>query len=336
MGSGSWDASSYAATRSYMRSTGTDPFGYTKRMASVSHSDRKVHELLDPKGLNTAGEKIRECLDSDEHPNATPIAVMFDETGSMSDIPRRLVEKLENLFGLLLRKGYCEDPQILVGGIGDAAWREIAPLQVSQFESDNRIDEALRAIYLEGNGGGGGEESYELAMWFLANFVRLDSLDKRGKKGYLFIIGDETYRPALNPVEVRKYVGEEIDEPISFEQIVSKLKETWEVFWIYPTEAHYYTTRPDYLKRWKDVFGQNVLVVDDIDNVCETIGTAVGLMEGAIDGLDDALDDLDEIGAGGAKGTVSKALATVASGGGGAIAVADVPDGLDGEGTDRL
>ena len=34
-------------------------------------------------------------------------------TGSMGGVPRKLQTKLPELFGLLLRKDYCTDPQLL-------------------------------------------------------------------------------------------------------------------------------------------------------------------------------------------------------------------------------
>lgn len=334
MGGGGWDPTSYAATRSSFKASGASPFAHSTAIKTGAVA-AAVHPDLDPKHLNTFDKKVRECFDSDDHPNTTPIAVLFDETGSMGGIPVRLQDKLANLFGLLLRKGYCEDPQIMVGAIGDAANREAAPLQVSQFEADNRVDEALRNIYLEGNGGGNGRESYELAMWFLANFVDLDSVKKRGKKGYLFIIGDEKAQLQLEPSIVRTYVGEEINEAIPLDRIIEKLKETWEVFWIYPKEATYFG-QADYPQFWRDRFGEHTIFVDDIENICETIGTAIGLFEGAIDDLDDAAADLAEIGAGSATGTVSKALAHLAGSTSGAVATSAAPADLGGAGAARL
>ena len=38
-------------------------------------------------------------------------------------------------------------------------------------------------------------ESYELAMYFMARHTALDCHEKRGKRGYLFIIGDEMAYP---------------------------------------------------------------------------------------------------------------------------------------------
>ena len=46
---------------------------------------------------------------------------------------------------------------------------------------------------------------------------------------------------------------------------------------------------------WRDLLGQNVIELDDLDAVCETIALTVGLGEEAID-LDGGLADLAEVG----------------------------------------
>ena len=142
MGSGTWSSATYSAVSGAKIRAGAT-FDYSARATGV-------HEKLDPKQLNAAGQNIRESRDSDEHPASTPIIVGFDETGSMGRIPRLVLTKLKTLFSLLVDKGYATDPQIAVTAYGDAANSECVPLQISQFESDNRIDDNLDLIFLEG------------------------------------------------------------------------------------------------------------------------------------------------------------------------------------------
>lgn len=179
MGSGRWSADTWTAARAYRDRTGTDAFGYDDHLrSSTPRGAWRAHPTLDPY-LVTA----REACDSAEHPTSVPIAVLFDVTGSMGSVPRVLQTKLPRLFGLLQRKGYVEHPQILFGAIGDATCDRV-PLQIGQFESDNRMDEHLANIVLEGGGGGQRTESYELAAYFMARHTRLDSLTERGRRGY--------------------------------------------------------------------------------------------------------------------------------------------------------
>ncbi|MEE6258770.1 hypothetical protein [Plantactinospora sonchi] len=282
MGSGRWSTNVYAAAASYRAATGTSAFAYSDSGA------RTVHPDLDPLGVT-----VRESRDSAEHPASTPIAVLFDVTGSMRAVPRVLQAKLPQLLGLLLRKGYVTDPQILFGAIGDATCDRV-PLQIGQFESDNRMDDQLAKIVLEGGGGGQRTESYELAMYFMARHTTLDSVRRRGRRGYLFLIGDEMPYGRVKPKEVRRIVGDELAEPIPVREIVRELSRSYEVYYILPSGASY-AGDAGILDTWRDLLGQNVLELDDLDAVCETIALTVGLGEESID-LDTGLRDLGDLG----------------------------------------
>src|ERR1700733_12824167 len=109
MGSGRWSTNVYDAAAKFRAASGASAFGYSDGGASRPHPD------LDPHGVS-----IRECRDSAEHPKSLAIAVLFDVTGSMRAVPRKLQAKLPQLLGLLLRKGYAADPQIMFGAGGGA------------------------------------------------------------------------------------------------------------------------------------------------------------------------------------------------------------------------
>jgi hypothetical protein len=235
-----------------------------------------VHAALDPKNV-----KFRESRDSNEHPDSTSIAVMFDVTGSMGSIPVTLQTKLPELLGLLLRKGYVSDPQILFGAIGDATCDRI-PLQVGQFESDNRMDQNLENIFLEGGGGGQQTESYELAMYFIARHTDIDCWNKHGRKGYMFIIGDEMAYPAVDRHEVQKLIGDRLQQDIPTQTIVRELQERYHVFYILPQGASY-GGNASILGFWRKLLGQNVLELEDSEAVCEAIALTIGMTEGTID-----------------------------------------------------
>ena len=258
MGSGIWSTDVYDAADRYRRATGTSAFAYSDSGA------RTVHSALDPKDVGK-----RESRDSDEHPDSVAIAVLFDVTGSMGSVPRVLQQKLPQLLGLLLRKGYVKDPQILFGAIGDATCDRV-PLQVGQFESDNRLDDDLGRFVLEGGGGGQMTESYELAMYFMARHTSIDCYEKRGKRGYLFIIGDEQAYPRVKPGEVRDVIGEKLGEPIALRAVVDEVRRMYDTYYILPTGTAY-AGNTTILEFWKDLLGQNVIALDDLDAVCETI-----------------------------------------------------------------
>jgi hypothetical protein len=294
MGSGHWSTDVYNAARSYRAATGASAFAYSDGGATGTHPD------LDPFGVT-----VRESRDGDDHPESLAIAVLFDVTGSMHTVPRRLQQKLPDLLGLLLRKGYVEHPHILFGAVGDATC-DRAPLQIGQFEADNRMDDDLGKILLEGGGGGQMRESYELAMYFMARHTAIDCYDKRGKRGYLFMIGDELAYPQVKGHEIARVIGGEAGEDISVEAVLRELRRRYEVYFIIPEGA--YHSRDDRLRGfWRRQLGQHVLYLDDPDAVCETIALTIGLAEDAID-LDEGLSHLDEAGSD-AGPSVSRALA---------------------------
>jgi hypothetical protein len=294
MGSGRWSADVYE-TAERLRG-GRSAFAYSDSGA------RSVHPSLDPFDIGR-----RESRDSDEHPNSLAIAVLFDVTGSMGSVPRTLQKKLPKLLGLVKDSGYAADPQIMFGAIGDATC-DRAPLQVGQFESDNRMDGDLAHILLEGGGGGQKTESYELAMFFMARHTAADCFEKRGRRGYLFIIGDEMPYPAVKPREAKAWIGDELPQPVAIRNLVAQLTRRWDTYFILP-EGAAYARDGQVLSSWRSLLGQNVIELADLDAVCETIALTVGLGEETID-LDEGLDDLADVGSA-AGPTVRRALAAI-------------------------
>jgi hypothetical protein len=280
MGSGRWSADVYTAAERYRTSTGRSAFAYSDEGA------RTVHPQLDPRKA-----RVRESRDSGEHPRSTPIAVLFDVTGSMGHVPRQLQTRLPDLFELLLNRGYCTDPQVLFGAIGDATCDRV-PLQIGQFESDNRMDDDLGRIVLEGGGGGQRTESYELAMYFMARHTDLDSVNRRGRRGYLFIIGDEMAYPTVKPDEVRRVIGDDLHEPLRTEAIVAELAQSYDIHFILPAGASYAGDQ-QILAYWRRLVG-SVIELDDLSAVSETIAVTVGLREGAVSPVQ-ARNDLAEV-----------------------------------------
>jgi hypothetical protein len=299
MGSGYWSTNVYDAAERYRAAAGTGAFAYSDRVTSSARGNWRAHQSLDPHGLT-----VRESRDSAEHPNSLAISVLFDVTGSMGGVPRVLQTKLPDLFGLLLRKGYTEHPQILFGAVGDATCDRV-PLQLGQFESDNRMDDDLGNILLEGGGGGQMTESYELALYAMARHTALDCHEKRGRRGYLFLIGDEMPYGKVKAREVRAVLGETIRADIPVRDILDELRRKFHVFYILPAGTSYAGNR-EVLGIWRGLLGQNVIELDDLDAVCETIALTVGLGEEAID-LAQGLADLRDVGSTAAD-TVARAL----------------------------
>ena len=289
MGGGSWTTEVYREHEDLRARTGRSAFDYSDHTKRVPKDEWKAHPTLDPLGV-----RVRESRDSLDHPESLAIAVHFDVTGSMSTLPTIFQKKLGELNGLLQRKGYVEHPQIMFGAIGDA-YTDQVPLQVGQFESDNRMDEDLGKIFLEANGGGQKKESYDLALYFMARHTEIDCWEKRGQKGYLFIVGDELAYPKVIRSQVRKVIGDILREDISLEKIVEEVKSRYELFFVIPSSISSYAGDIEVLSFWKRLLGENVLKLDDPEAICEVIAVQIGLCEGTTD-LDASDRHLKELG----------------------------------------
>jgi hypothetical protein len=311
---GTYSSDAYAAARAYRATRGVSDFTHTDDDHATA-----THATLDAKGA------VRECRYSALYPKATPIAVLEDVTGSMGNIPREFFRKLPQLNGLLLRKGFAVDPQILFGAIGDATI-DRAPLQIGQFEADNNMDENLRNLYLESGGGGTTEESYELALYFVARRMVTDAWEKDKRKGYLFTTGDEKPYPKVKRREVASIIGDTIEADIPFDQVLAEVQERWNYYHIMPTGSQHFGD-PGITGFWRDRLGERLILLDDIAAVAETIALVIGIGEGMTD-LDEGLADLKDVGSA-AGDAVGKALATIGSVSGGRAVAAPAPGGLD-------
>lgn len=293
MGSGRFDSVTYASTVSSnivrARRLGISEreaaFFYTTDTKTKPQAQWKVHETLDP--LLIKG--VRESRDNDEHPTTVPTAVIFDDTGSMRLIPQIFQEKLPKLMELLTTTGKIKHPHVLFGSIGDA-YTDKVPFQVGQFESDNRCDDQLRNVFLEGGGGGGYQESYELALYFAGFKTSLDSWEKRQQKGFLFTIGDECFYPSLSANTIKRVFGDNLQvSELSFKELLAKTMESFEYFHIHCASDSAHAKDPTVINTWRDAIDQRLLLLDDNRLVCETIAGVVALYAGGkLDELDDA------------------------------------------------
>lgn len=217
MGSGSYSASDWNRLKS-------------SRQLSSSQSVQEVFKntacnpKFDPKFIGT-----RECFDSNDHPNTTPIVVGLDVTGSMGYLAVEVATKaLNDLIMKLYSTGAVEDPALMCAAYGD--FRDSSPLQVTQFESDIRIAEQLLEIYFE-NGGNG--DVVPTCLWdFLANHTNIDAIKKRNKKGFVFTIGDDAeIREQFVSETIQRVVGDDIPNATR-ESILAEVQKKFHVFHI--------------------------------------------------------------------------------------------------------
>lgn len=193
MGSGTLSAkalASYAVANAYSYDA------RTCRTTGQTFKAKIIDEALDPRKF-----EVRECVNSEEHPNTIPVILALDITGSMGDACSETAAALGSIVINLYKK--FQDIEFCIMGIGDLAYDK-APIQMSQFESDIRIAEAIDKIYVEGGGGGNSYESYTAAWYMGLKRTKLDCFDKQGRKGIIITMGDEPLNPYL-PVHNLNY-----------------------------------------------------------------------------------------------------------------------------------
>ncbi len=266
MGSGTFNAASYRAYSASTRGKTTDDI----------YTSRAINKNLDPKGV-----KIRESRDSADNPNSTPIIVAIDVTGSMGIIADILArEGLGTLFTEILNRKPITDPHLMFMAVGDANF-DSAPLQVSQFEADNRIVEQLTQIYIEHGGGGNNFESYNLPWYFAANHTEHDSLIKRGKRGYLFTVGDEEAPGQLTKEQISKFIGDDLERVPLSKEMLADAERKYDVFHIVIEEgSHAKSHLSQVMSGWTALLGQHVIKLSDHKKLAETIVSTLEVVEG--------------------------------------------------------
>ena len=235
------------------------------------------HPLMNPHGV-----RLRECRDSADHPHSLGIAFALDVTGSMGDIPVLLARReLPNFMKILTACG-VPDPQLLFMAVGDATC-DSAPMQVGQFESSAELmDQWLTWTYLEGGGGGQNTESYELALYFLAQHTEMDCVRKRGKRGYMFMTGDELPYPAVSRHQVDTIFDDQLDADLPVNAVVAELEKTFHPFFLVPDLER--RTRCE--RRWRDLLGDHVICMESPADTCWVAASIVALSEGVVPQLD--------------------------------------------------
>jgi hypothetical protein len=288
MGSGAWDTKKYRSSVSLRAVSGVKDFAYTEEAAVT----KKIHPNLDPLRINRKPSGILESRDSAEHPESNAVFVSFDVTGSNYENAVIAQTKLPNLMELLHK--YLSDPQVLIAANDDFNYVGRNCIQISDYESDIRIDEHIRNVWLTRQGGGNMGESYDLMFYAAARKTVTDCFEKRNHKAYFFAYADEPIFDHVNSEQVKAVFGDEIDKDIPIEDMIEELKKTYEPFILWPASSTYFDARKQYVK----LFGQeNVLTLQHPNLICEMIGSIVGLNEESV--THDTLEaDLVSVGVG--------------------------------------
>lgn len=228
--------------------------------------------------LNPHGVKVRESRDSAAHPDSLAIVFALDVSGSMGEIPVQLATKTMPGFmkGVLT---VVPDPQVLFMAVG-CAFCDRSAIQVGQFESEaTLIDRWLGMLHLEGGGGWRGE-SYDLAMYFAARHTAIDCHEKRGRRGYFFMTGDEPFFMRLLQGTVKQWIGDEIAGDLGIEALTDELATRYRPFFLIPDPARAKADGCEYA--WRLLLGDCVIVLGDPADTAAAAALLVGICEGQL------------------------------------------------------
>jgi hypothetical protein len=269
----------------------------TKARASMSAAQVFTQSGVHPK-MNPRGVRMRECRDSAEHPDSLAVCFALDTSGSMGAIPDLLARReLPNFMKTLMDSGVAH-PQVLFMAFVDASCDQ-TPLQVGQFESTAELmDKWLTLTTLAGNEGCAysgplrGGESYELALFFAARHTAVDGWEKRQRKGYLFMTGDEEAYPAVPRETVTKVLGYDPQVDVPLPAVMTELRAKWNPFFIIPDQG-----RRAVEPFWREHFGDNTICLEGAVDTCTASALLVALSEGVVRDLAHAADVLRASGA---------------------------------------
>lgn len=309
MGGGYWDKAEYTS-RSLLRAASARTKGIKADDEDFAYSvkarqDRSVtvHPNLDPLRINSKPFGKLESRDSADHPSSNPVFIGFDVTGSNFENAVKAQKRLPNLMTLLSK--YLPDPQVLVAANDDYQFVGRRAAQISDFESDIRIDDHIRNVILVGQGGGNMGESYDLLLYCAARKTVLDSMEKRNRKGYLFLYADEPFFKKVRKDEVLAIFGDKLQADIPIADIIEETRKLYNVFIIWP-QGGYLEAR----KQYEKLFGEkSVLTLQDPNLICELVGSVVGINEEMIADTGSLEKDLQEAGAD--TGTVASIVTSV-------------------------
>jgi hypothetical protein len=295
-----WSSASFASTRKLVDKEGSATFKGEQR----HREGRGMDPLVDPRTHEGWREALTLMLPQDDgtflmpYGVAMPIRTEADTTGSMGgniEIIFDALPRTQNLLTLATNavfEGKNYQVQMATGSLQDFC--DDYPYRISEFEPDNEIEQQMRLLFPERDGGDAIED-YQLGMYFAAYRTRM-SIVKYGLKGYYFPIGDEKGRNQLFRKEdlrgdsFRMVFNEnDIPQKMETQEIVEELLKNWNTFYLQVG------TNSGTTNWWASMIGrERVILLPRTELIPEVQATIIGLTEGSLD-LQNALDFLRDV-----------------------------------------
>jgi len=276
MGFGRHDADAWASYTT--GATATRGSMKTARMAADILTSTEIDDTLKAKNI-----EVREARDSALNPLSLPIVLALDCTGSMSVVIFNAIKKFNLIIEELVDKKAVEDPAIMTMFFDDVNFVGERALQVSQFESDLEATKQFEKMHIVGNGGGNNSESYHLPLYMAAFKTKIDSMEKRNTKGFLFTVGDEAMPPPLTPEQIKQVFGPDESAPqsLSYMDLWEAAGRKYHCFHVVAMGGSFASGEGEkrMKEHWKPI-GQNLIILDDMESLPEVVVSTIRIVNG--------------------------------------------------------
>ncbi len=197
-----------------------------------------------------------------------PFVVITDETGSMGRWPAVIFSKLPYLDHEIRTEYSGHNVEISFAAIGDAYNGEDYPMQAQSFASGIALKDALTKLVIEGLGGTGDRESYEIAALYYARNCRMPN----AVRPIIVFIGDERTYDSITPDMAKKYTRVSLQQKISTKEVFDELRRKFSVYFIQKPsnsgEDHTQIVR----NHWSHLVGDDhIALLPDADRVVDVI-----------------------------------------------------------------
>ncbi len=259
------------------------------RRAYDSHVGRSYADAT------AAGKVTKDLIPDSVTTNSTsPLIVVVDETGSMGEWPKIMFSKLPYLEHET--KEYLgDDAEFCFCAIGDAHNGETYPLQVRPFAKGLELEKRLKELIIEGNGGGQGTETYELAALYALKNIKMP----KAIKPIIIFIGDEKCYNVVSKDMAETYCNVKLEKAMPTSDIFKALQDKMSVYFIqksYGSGSGRSNNVSDddrsCFNHWKNLVGEDhIAVLPSADRVVDVIFGILAKETGRIAYFEQELED---------------------------------------------
>jgi hypothetical protein len=223
----------------------------------------------------SSGVKMEDLVPETLKTNSpAPLVILCDVTGSMGEWPTTIFSKLPYL-ELEGQEYLGKKMEIAWGAVGDAQCGDRYPLQMRQFTKGTKLKDELEKLVIEGGGGGGMKESYELAALYCARNIEMP----KAINPLCIIIGDEGFYDIVDKGDVKKFAYASMQDSLTAKEVFDELQRKFSVYLIRKRYDRYRTdgdemspSDKNIYKQWEEVLGADrISVLPEAGRVVDVI-----------------------------------------------------------------